>query len=76
MFINFLCRPDIALMNTKYIGYSTPNAEAFKLLPQEMRENPIYWPTDEILERCEVMLDLGAFTIEYDRAWTEILASR
>jgi spermidine/putrescine transport system substrate-binding protein len=76
MFINFLCRPDIALMNTEYVGYSTPNAEAFKLLDEDWQNDIIYWPTDEILRRCEVLLDLGEFTREYDRIWVEVLASR
>jgi len=75
MFIDYLCRPDIALKNTEYIGYSTTNAEAFKLLPQEWRDDPVYWAPDDVLARCEIMLDLGVFTQEYDRAWVEILIS-
>jgi len=75
-FINYLCRPDVALKNTEYVGYSTSNAEAFKLLPEEIQNDPIYWPSDDVLERCEVMIDLGEFTSEYDRAWTEILSVR
>ena len=31
-FINFLCRPDIALMNFEYITYSTPNEAARELI--------------------------------------------
>ena len=76
MFIDFLCRPDIALANTEYIGYSTPNAETYKLLPEDLQNNIIYWPTEEILSRCDVLLDLGEFTKEYNKAWTEILAAR
>jgi spermidine/putrescine-binding protein len=76
MFINFLCDPEIALMNTEYIGYSTVNATAFEMLPEELRNDPAYWPTDEILRKCEPFLDLGVFLAEYNNAWTEILASR
>jgi len=76
MFINFLCRPDIALLNTEYVGYSTPNAEAFKLLPEDWQDDETYWPSEEIVKRCEVLLDLGDFTKEYDRIWMEVLATR
>ena len=38
-FINFLCRPDIALMNFEYITYSTPNVEAQKLIKDESIQN-------------------------------------
>ncbi|MCL2707741.1 MAG: extracellular solute-binding protein, partial [Defluviitaleaceae bacterium] len=74
-FINFLCDPQIALLNTEYIGYSTVNSEAFKLLSDDLRNDPIYWPPDDVLERCAPFLDLGPFLAEYNRAWTEILAS-
>lgn len=76
MFINFLCEPDIALQNTEYIGYSTVNAAAFALLPEEVQNDPIYWTPDEIFYKCETFLDLGDFIDEYNKAWTEILASK
>lgn len=74
MFIDFLCRGDIALKNTEYIGYSTVNSAAFDMLPEEMQSDPVYWPEDEVYNKCEVFLDLGEFIKEYDKAWTEILA--
>jgi len=74
-FINFLCRPDIALRNVEYTGYSTVNWETFNMLPEEMRNNPAYWPPDDVFDRCEVFLDLGEFTSEFDRVWIEVLVS-
>ena len=73
-FINFLCRPDIAAMNTEYIGYSTTNEAALGLIDPGMANDPIYWPDDEVFRRCEPFYDLGDFIKEYDRAWTEVLA--
>ncbi|MDR1533168.1 MAG: ABC transporter substrate-binding protein [Clostridiales bacterium] len=75
-FIDFLCRTDISLKNTEYIGYSTVNTQTFDLLPAEMREDPAYWPGEDIFRICEVFVDLGSFLKEYDRAWTEVLASK
>lgn len=70
-FIDFLCREDIALMNTEYIGYSTPNKAAFDLLDEETKSNPTYSPSNEALSNCEIFYDLGDFVKEYDRVWTE-----
>jgi spermidine/putrescine transport system substrate-binding protein len=75
-FINFLCRPDIALMNTEYIGYSTVNAGAYEMLPEDVQNDPDYWTPDEIFAKCEIFLDVGDFLAEYNKAWTEILASQ
>lgn len=74
LFIDFMLRPDIAAENTDYIKYSTPNVEAVKLLPQEMQDNEYMYPTVPLKELGEVFVDLGEFTTEYDRAWTEIKA--
>ena len=61
-------------MNTKYIGYSTVNSEALKKLPAEVRNNKIYWPSDQDYSRCEIFHDLGDFIKQYDIIWTEVLA--
>jgi len=74
-FLDFLCRPEIAAQNTEYIGYSTANKSALELLDDEMRYNPVYWPGEAELINCEPFYDLGDFVTEYDKAWTEILAS-
>ena len=74
-FINFLCRPDIALKNTEFIWFSTVNTETLGMLPQELLDNPAYWPTDDIIERCDIFLDLGDFADEFTTAWTTVLAS-
>ena len=44
-FINFLCRPDIALMNFEYITYSTPNTSAIELIEdEELKNSEIAFP--------------------------------
>ena len=59
-FINFLCRPDIALMNFEYITYSTPNVAARDLIEdEELQNNLVAFPTDEMLENCETYQYLG-----------------
>jgi spermidine/putrescine-binding protein len=75
-FINYLCDAEVALRNTEYIGYSTTNAEAFKLLPEEVQNDPVYWTPDEIYANSEAYIDLGNFIAEYNKAWTEALTAR
>ncbi len=59
-FINFLCRPDIALMNFDYITYSTPNTAARELIEDEdIRSSKIAFPDDSELEHCETFHYLG-----------------
>ena len=73
-FINFLCRPDIALMNFNYITYSTPNTEARKMIEDDaIRNNPVAFPDDTVLNRCETFRYLGDKVDQtYNELWNKV----
>lgn len=72
LFINYMLRPEVAMKNAEYIKISTPNVEAMKLLPEDVRTNKYLYPDGDVFKHGEVFTDLGEFTKEYDRMWTEI----
>lgn len=74
LFIDFMCRPDIAVRNTDYIGYSTANKEAIKRLPEDIKNSKVAYPSNEELDRCEIFKDPSDFITQYDIIWTEIKA--
>lgn len=76
-FINFLCRPDIALMNFEFITYSTPNLEGRKLIEDEaIRNSRIAFPTAEDLENCETFQFLGDDVDSYyNELWNKVKSS-
>ena len=73
-FLDFLCRPEIALMNFEYITYSTPNEKARELIEDPaIRNSEIAFPGDSILSRCETFTYLGEDTDEvYNQLWREV----
>lgn len=75
-FINFLCRPDIALKNVEYICYSTPNTEAYAQLPDEMKNDKTAYPGEDVLSKCEIFENLADSEIlqTYSKIWTEVLS--
>jgi len=73
-FMDFLNRPEIALRNAEYTGYSTPNLAAWEMLPEEVRNDPRAYPSEEVLANTEVFVSLGETLKEYDRIWTEVKA--
>ena len=75
-FINFMTRPDIAAMNADYIGYSSPISEAVELLPQEVQNSKVAYPSDEELGETEIFMDPKDIIGEYDRIWTEITSAQ
>ena len=72
--INFMCRPDIALMNFEYITYSTPNESARALIEDEaIRNSMIAFPDNSVLSRCTVYNYLGKEGDNlYDYYWTMV----
>ena len=73
-FINFLCDPEIGLMNVLEIGYSTPNWKTKELLPEDVASDPAAYPDEETLERTDIFDDISDIVKEQDRIWTEIKA--
>lgn len=76
-FINFLCRPDIALMNFEYITYSTPNTAARDLIEDDdIRNSSIAFPNDEELKDCETFRFLGDdMDAIYNEMWNKVKSS-
>lgn len=68
-YINFMCRTEVALANTEYVGYSTPQTEARKLLDPSIAENELYYPPKEVLDRTEVFLTLPTETNALLDSW-------
>ena len=48
-FINFLCEPEIAAGNMEWIGYGTPLSAAKEYMDPEILEDPVTYPSDEVL---------------------------
>ncbi len=73
-FINFLCRPDIALMNFDYITYSTPNDAAKELIEDEdIKNSPIAFPDLTQYDNLEAFLYLGEdFDESLNELWKQV----
>jgi spermidine/putrescine transport system substrate-binding protein len=71
-FINFMCRPNIAVRNMTKTGYTSPVAGSWS----EFGGNRIMFPTDEELNRCEAFLYNADANAKYTKLWQEIRGVR
>ncbi len=72
-YINFLCDPEIAGANMDYVGYSTPETAAKEYLDPEVIESPMYYPSQETLNRTQVFVNLPEDTARLvDTLWAEV----
>ena len=76
-FINFLCRPDIALMNFDYITYSMPNEAARELIEDEsIRNSEIAFPDLSKYDNLETFQYLGTEADQvYGDLWNKVKSS-
>ena len=67
-FINFMCRPNIAVRNMSKIGYTSPIKGAWS----EFGSNKIMFPPAEALDICEAFLYDAAATQKYTELWSSV----
>ena len=72
--IDFLCRPEIALMNFDFVTYSTPNIKARELIEDEnVRNSEVAYPGNDILKRCDAYSYLGEDgDLLYSNMWKKV----
>ena len=74
IFINYMCRPDIALLNFEYITYSTPNDAARELIEDEdIRNSTIAFPDLSQYDNLETFHYIGEEgDALYNNLWKEV----
>lgn len=78
LFINFMSRTDIALMNMRFSHYASANAEAAAIFAEELPayHREVVFVSSEDYARTEVFLHLPREILElYDALWIELKAS-
>lgn len=72
-FINFLISPEICAQNLEYLGYSAPSTAAKELMDPEMAENPVAYPSGEVLARGAAFRALSeTATQEMNTLWLTV----
>ncbi len=72
-FINFMLSAEAGRDTAILMSYPVANLAGQKLLPPEIRNNPIIYPPKEILKRGQFPRDLGEQTLDfYEKFWEEL----
>jgi spermidine/putrescine-binding protein len=73
-FLQFVLRPEIAARIVNGAHYAGANRAAHDRIDAAIRDDPAIYPPQEILDRCELIEDLGDTTQLLDQLWTEVKA--
>ena len=76
LFIDFMCRDDIAAMNFEYIYYCSPIQSVVDGLDEEEAAMSTINPTEEETARCEFFNDVEDCMDLYESVWMEIRLAR
>jgi spermidine/putrescine transport system substrate-binding protein len=74
-FIDFMCRPETAAANMEWNFGRIPNLPAYALIDSELRENEAVFLPDAVLEKCQMIEDVGDALALYSKAWDRIKAA-
>ncbi|OQA29320.1 MAG: Putrescine-binding periplasmic protein precursor [Verrucomicrobia bacterium ADurb.Bin345] len=74
-FMNFLHDPEIAAENTEYIYFLCPNSSSYRLLSDEIRDDPSIFLPPDVRAKSEMIEDLGEDNVKYTKVWDEIKAA-
>jgi len=73
-FLDFVMMPEIAAKIVNHVHYACANRAALPLIDAKIKADPSIYPPQEILNRCELIEDLGETTQLLDLLWTEVKA--
>jgi spermidine/putrescine transport system substrate-binding protein len=74
-FLRFVLEPEIAARIVNDSHYAGANQAALPKIDPAIRNDPAIYPPQEVLDRCELLEDLGETTQLIDQLWTEIKAN-
>ncbi len=73
LFLDFLCREDVASRNFEYIYYSTPNNAVIDSLSSEDRADTALVPPETVFDTCEICTQYDEETSRmYNGLWKEL----
>lgn len=70
--LNFLLEAKTGAATVQAVFVAPASAGAIALLPPELKENQSLFPPAAVLEKCEMIEDLGEALPLWDRMWTEV----
>ncbi|GIX05960.1 MAG: spermidine/putrescine ABC transporter substrate-binding protein [Candidatus Poribacteria bacterium] len=71
-FINFILEPEIIASVSAFTHYGNAVPASMDYLPEELKNDPAVFPPDEVIERLEMLRDVGDAEVLYGEAWTAI----
>lgn len=73
-FLDYVLEPEVAAKIVNGVHYAGANQAALPLINAQIRQDPSIYPPKEVLDRCELIEDLGETTQLIDELWTEVKA--
>lgn len=77
-FINFMCSTEACIANMDVTGYASVNREAWEEYSADLSEEDknVMYPSDEVIERCDVFINLPQEILDkYDEMWISLKSS-
>lgn len=71
-FMEFYLKPEIAALNVEQQMNGTPNIPAQALIPETISSNATIYPSQDVIDKLQLFVDLGRDLQLYNSEWTRI----
>ncbi len=75
-FIDFMLEAEVSKANMEFVYYLSPNTEAQKLMDSDFMSNTAINPPKRVIERSDVLTDLGENNQKYSKIWDQIKSAK
>ena len=73
LFLDYLCREDVAMANFEYVYYASPITPVVEALDEEIRNDEAIIPSAESIKNCEVFVSIDdETTVLMNHLWQEL----
>lgn len=72
LFINYILEPQVHADITNFTWAGNPNGAAYSFIDKNIFNNKSIFLSDSLFQKSEFVKDVGKFSSEYDRVWSEI----
>ena len=76
VFINFILDAEVGGRLSNFTRYASPNAASWPHIDAQLKTDPAVYPDSSVLQRLEVVRDVGSARALYDRIWSRLRAGR
>ena len=70
--MNYILEPKVGAALTNFVNYGSPNKAAEPFINKDILDNPLIYPSADVLAKLPFQKDIGEDELKYSDRWTKV----